>query len=130
VYVTDTHPLVWYAVGRHASLSRTALSLFNMACNDQVLIYVPGVVLWEISILVQLGKIRLHRPFEEWCGNLALRQCFDVAPLDQNVICNAHGLQFRDRVDALIVATAQCLELPLITKDHEISSTDLVEIAW
>ena len=41
-YVTDTHPLVWYAAGKHRKLSRKALRVFNAAARDEALIYVPA----------------------------------------------------------------------------------------
>jgi len=43
-YVTDTHPLVWYAAGKHRKLSRKALRVFNAAARDEALVYVPAFV--------------------------------------------------------------------------------------
>ena len=41
VYVTDTHPLVWYATDTHRRLSRKVLRTFEAAWRSEVLIYVP-----------------------------------------------------------------------------------------
>jgi hypothetical protein len=44
VYVTDTHPLVWYATNKHGKLSKKVLSAFNAASREEALIYVPSFV--------------------------------------------------------------------------------------
>ena len=35
LYVTDTHPLLWYTAGQHYKLSKTALRLFKEAEEDE-----------------------------------------------------------------------------------------------
>ena len=43
----------------------------------------------------------------------------------------ADELRFnRDPFDALIVAAAQSLDLPLITRDSEISASGVVTVVW
>jgi PIN domain nuclease of toxin-antitoxin system len=131
VYVTDTHPLVWYAVGQHGKLSLRVLNVFEMAWRDQVMIHVPPVVIWEISMLINCGKVKLRDPLGTWCQQLFKKPCFDLAPFDDDVICIAHHLQFtNDLFDGLIVATARHMDLPLITKDLNITDSGLVEIMW
>src|SRR5262249_34739448 len=101
-----------------------------MADAGQVTIWVPSVVLWEISCLIHRGKIKLRGPFEAWCHNLSQQQCFAITELNHGVVCIAHGIAFKDRVDALIVATARDMDLPLITRDTIITEANLVEIMW
>ena len=60
VYVTDTHPLVWYATNKQAKLSKKALSAFNAASRQEALIYVPSFVFWEIAMLLKVGRISLQ----------------------------------------------------------------------
>lgn len=71
LYVTDTHPLVWYATGEHRQLSRKALRAFNAASQEEALIYVPAFVLWEIAVLLKVGvllwtKITAIGPSASW----------------------------------------------------------------
>lgn len=63
VFITDTHPIVWYATNKYSSLSKKVLRAFQQADDGEVLIYVPTVVFWEIAILEKLGKIRLQDSF-------------------------------------------------------------------
>ena len=59
VFVTDTHPLVWDAAGRHSRLSKKVLRAFNAASRAEALIYVPVFVLWEVAMLEKVGRIEL-----------------------------------------------------------------------
>jgi len=130
LYVTDTHPLVWYATTQHAKLTRKVIRIFDQASRGQILIYVPAVVLWEISLLVKSGRIRLKQPFDQWTGAFIIMRGFDLAPLELEVITEAHNLFFDDPFDAAIAATARVKDLPLITKDEAITNSGIVDIEW
>lgn len=131
LYVTDTHPLVWYAADHPHKLSRKALHIFREAEAGRALVLVPALVLWEISLLVRTGKIELSQPFAEWMEMLFLQRGFDLAPLDPPVIAEALKLHFTDDpFDSAIVATALIRDLPLITKDQRIIGADLIQVAW
>jgi PIN domain nuclease of toxin-antitoxin system len=95
-------------------------------------IYIPAVVLWEVSRHEQLGVVRLNEPYEDWVDSLLAHSCFDFVPLDEMVvIMEARKHTFnRDVFDAAIVATARLKDLPLITKDQDITESGVVEIYW
>ena len=131
IYVTDTHPLVWFARGQRSKLSARVLRLFRDAEQGRALIYVPAVVLWEISILLKLSRVRLLQPFTQWAELLLAKQGFELAPLDPQVMGEAMQFSFNDDpFDAVITATAVLKDLPLITSDREIVAAKIVEIVW
>lgn len=131
VYVTDTHPLIWYTAGKHSRLSRRVLQIFDAAFAERALVVIPSPVLWEISLLAQHGHIKLREPFDQWTAALISRRGLDVAALGVDVINEAHGLAFNgDPFDRAIVATARMMDLPLITKDTAIVSANIVDTAW
>jgi PIN domain nuclease of toxin-antitoxin system len=131
IHVTDTHPLIWYVTNQHSKLSKKAHRLFDQARNGQGLIYVPTAVFWETSFLLKSARIRLHQPFEQWANSLLAIEGFDIAPLDIEVIAESLRLNFNnDPFDVAIVATARIKDLPLITKDQDITSSQVVEIEW
>ena len=68
MYVTDTHPLIWYASRTHRQLSHRALRAFEQAENGEAFILVPAPVLWEVSILDKAGHITLSKPFDHQNG--------------------------------------------------------------
>ncbi len=51
LYVTDTHPLLWYAAETYQKLSRRALRAFQQASRGEALIWVPAMAVWEAGIL-------------------------------------------------------------------------------
>jgi len=58
VFVTNTHPIVWYATGQHRRLSRKARRILEQAVAGEMAVCVPTVVLWEWSLLVRIGRIK------------------------------------------------------------------------
>jgi PIN domain nuclease of toxin-antitoxin system len=131
LFTTDTHPLIWYAEGQHARLSRAALRIFDDALDERALIYVPAVVMLEVSMLHERGRVELGDPFDLWASRLLARSGFDLVPLDLEVVTEASYLSFsHDPFDRAIVATARLKDAPLITRDRAITDAGLVEIAW
>jgi PIN domain nuclease of toxin-antitoxin system len=130
LYVTDTHPLVWYASGKHRQLSRKALRAFNAASSEDALIYVPAFVLWEVAMLLKIGRIALEEDYRDWAEHLMAHRGFDLAKFSVEVATEAYHYPFRDPFDGVIAATAKVMDLPLITKDWEIGESQLVEVYW
>lgn len=110
VYVTDTHPLIYYFTNTHRQLSRRALRVFHQAEDAEAFIYVPAVVLWEVSILEKNGEIKLNEPYEDWADALLAQPGFGCAPLDECVVAEARAYGFNlDIFDIAIVATSHVL---------------------
>ena len=131
IYVTDTHPLIWYAANQKAKLSKRALRVFEKASANQALIYVPTPALWEITLLIKAGQISLPQPFAQWAAALNSQFGFEISLLDTAVLETAMKVRINgDPFDEVIVATALALDLPLITKDAAITDSQLVEVIW
>lgn len=131
MYVTDTHPLIWYFTGKHSSLSTKVLSAFQKAENAEIVIYIPAVVFWEIALLEKRGRITLRDGFEKWSRKILSKNGFAIAHLETEIIAKSVGYYFKDDpFDNVIVATAGEFEIPLITKDVAITESNLVEIYW
>jgi len=130
VYVTDTHPLVWYATNKQAKLSKKALSAFNAASRGDALIYVPSFVFWEIATLLKIGRVSIQESFGEWAEHLIAQPGFDIAPFTVEVTSEAYAYPFGDPFDAVITATAKVMDLALITRDLNITDSRLVDVHW
>jgi len=130
VYVTDTHPLIWYATNKQAKLSKKALSAFSAAARGDALIYVPGFVFWEIALLLKIGRVSLQESYGDWAEHLVAQPGFDIAPFTVEVTSEANTYPFADPFDAVITATAKVMDLALITKDQDITDSRLVDIHW
>ena len=57
--VTDTHPLLFHAAGS-GRLGTRAAALFERCERGDAIVYVPAAVLWETSLLVRVGRVRLR----------------------------------------------------------------------
>ena len=130
VYVTDTHPLVWYATGKHRQLSPKVLRAFHAASSAEVLIYVPVFVLWEIAMLLKVGRIALQEPYGDWAEHLLAQSGFAMAAVDGRMLAEAYYYPFPDPFDSVITATAKVMDLPLMTHDAEINASQLADIYW
>jgi len=130
VYVTDTHPLVWYATGRHRQLSHKALRAFRAASGAEALIYVPVFVLWEIAMLLKVGRIALQEPYGDWAEHLLAQPGFTLASVDVRMLAEVYYYPFPDPFDSVITATAKVMDLPLMTSDAEINASRLADVYW
>ncbi len=131
MYVTDTHPLIYFFGSNRRQLSARAVRLFEEAEQSEAFILIPAPVIWEVSMLEQAGHIKLNRPFAEWLNDLLQNPCFDCVPLDAAIITEARSYRFNNDIfDKVIVATAVLQDLPLITRDVAITNSGLVEVLW
>lgn len=131
VFVTDTHPLLWFTLNKQRELSPKALAAFQSAADGNGFIYVPAVVLWETAILERKGRIKLAGGFLRWTETIFKNSGFGIAPLEPSAIDLAVAYNFNnDPFDNAVAAVAADLSLPLITKDAAITASNLVEIYW
>lgn len=131
MFVTDTHPLVWFATGKLSKLSDKVLTVFRRADRKETAIYIPTVVLLECAALENDGEIQFIGGFEKWSQALFKNPCFIIDEMTLSIISRSVGFTFnKDRFDRIVVASAVERDLPLITKDSKIIESKLVEIYW
>lgn len=128
--VTDTHALLFHAAGGRG-LGRKAAAVFQAAEEHRALVYVPMAVMWEAMLLARAGKVNLRRTARGFFDDLFTNAAFQPFDLTREQVVAADELRFnRDPFDALIVAAARELELPLLTRDVEIQNSGAVKVIW
>jgi PIN domain nuclease of toxin-antitoxin system len=131
VAVTDSHALIWYAMGPSRRLGRRARALFARAEAGQATIFVPTLVLVEIGEAVRRGLLTCDGGFARWSERLLGSGHFPAADLTAEVVLEAEGLYtIPERGDRLIAATAAHLDVPLITRDPAIARVPSVKTIW
>lgn len=131
MFVTDTHPLIWYSTGKNSQLSKKVLTEFEKAENGETLTYIPAVTFWEIALLEKLGRIKLNQRFDYWADSVLSKNGFENVNLEPSIIAKSVSYNFNDDpFDKVIVACAAQLEIPLITKDFAITNSNIIEIFW
>ncbi len=112
--VIDSHALLWYLSG-NAKLSTNAKHTIEKATS----VVIPSIVVMEILYILEKNKFTYK--FLELLTELKTRS-YRVYPLDLNIVVQTlfvdGSLEMHDRI---IIATAQMLDAPLITKDRQIT---------
>lgn len=131
VFVTDTHALIWYAMGPGRRLGRRAREAFERAERRQATIYVPVLALVEIAEAIRRGGVRCEPGFRRWSERLLAAGGFFAADLTPAIVLEAEGLYgISERGDRLIAATAASFGCPLITSDADIGHAGGIATIW
>jgi PIN domain nuclease of toxin-antitoxin system len=129
--VTDTHALIWAVLGQHKRLGKRARRVFERADSGEAAIYIPTHVLVELGEACGRGIVTLQLPFEEWARAAFASGQYHAADLTADIVFAAQRLHaIPERGDRLIAATAAVLDLPLITRDPQITAAAGVECIW
>jgi len=128
--VTDTHALIFHAAGG-GKLGPKARAHFEACERRQAILYIPAVVMWEVILLARAVRINLRRPARAFFDDLFSNPAYQPLDITREHVMIADELRFtRDPFDALIVAVARDLSLPLITRDGPIRESGSVKVIW
>jgi PIN domain nuclease of toxin-antitoxin system len=128
--VADTHALLFHAAGGRG-LGPKAAAVFNRCERQQALVYVPAIVMWEVSLLARVSRVNLRRTVRGFFDDLFSNPSYQPFDMTMEQIFIGDELRFsRDPFDILICAAAQALDLPLITRDADIRKAGVVNVIW
>ena len=128
--VTDTHPLIFHAAGG-GRLGPRAAAFFDRCERRESILYVPSAVIWECSLLARVSRINLRRSTRAFFDDLFSNPAYQPLDLTPEQVFDADERRFsRDPFDALVVATAQHLGLPLVTRDADVRESGTVRVIW
>ena len=128
--VADTHAILFHAAGGRG-LGPKAASMFERCERQQAVIYVPAIVMWEVSLLARVSRVNLRRTVRGFFDDLFSNPSYQPFDMTTEQICIGDELRFsRDPFDLLICAAAQSLDLPLLTRDADIRSAGVVRVIW
>lgn len=119
----DTHIWLWSLRDQNRLGNRTRHELRNPE-NE---LWLSPISIWEALTLHEKGRVRLQGDLDEWVAQATAP--FREAPLTHEIAAVARRLSLpqRDPADRFLGATAQVLDLTLVTAD--ISLLGLGEIA-
>jgi len=116
----DTHVWVWWVHG-DKRLSPSAQALLGE--HEAAGLGVSIITCWEVAKLVEVGRLDLPDPVEQWL-QLALGypgvRLLQLSPRIVVESTQLPGAFHRDPADQLIVATARVYEMPLVTGDRKL----------
>lgn len=117
----DTHVWVWWMLGDPRLSAREREALDELPSGSR-----PGlcdISLWEVALLIQLGRLRLDDDLEDWLRIAASPAAVELLPITPAAVAEMTRLPasfHQDPADRLIVATARVRGLPLATHDSRI----------
>jgi PIN domain nuclease of toxin-antitoxin system len=128
--VCDTHALVFFAAGSKR-LGKRAARVFAAAEARAAIVYVPVAVLWECALLARTGRVDLGGSVRAFADRLFSNPAYQPVELTAEQVCLAEERRPNaDPFDALVCAAAQQLDLPLLTRDADITASGLVRVVW
>jgi PIN domain nuclease of toxin-antitoxin system len=125
----DTHVWVWWMLGDSRLSARNRKALDDLPSGSR-----PGlcdISLWEVALLVQLGRLRLDDDLEDWLRIAASPATVEMLPITSGVVAEMNRLPatfHQDPADRLIVATARAAGLPLATHDARLRRSRLTPL--
>ena len=120
--VLDTHILIWWTSG-DSSLSESAKSRIEAAIKGNEQILVSAITAWEISMLVNKGRLNLAMDVDSWIKTVSEIEGVSFIPVDNKVAIESTRLPgefHKDPADRMIVALARVLSASLVTADDKI----------
>ena len=125
----DTHAWLWWLDGSPRVSARERRVLDALPPGQRP--YLCAISLWEMALLVELGRVALRQAFDVWVDTAASRETvhlLDVSVAIAKELARLPKNFHRDPADRLIVATARAMDLPVLTADTAIRRSKLVRL--
>jgi PIN domain nuclease of toxin-antitoxin system len=112
----DTHVLIW--IGDKTAIASQVQRAIDEAYRSDA-VYVSAISAWEITRLAVRDRIRITSRPDAWFNRLVEITGFATLPLTAECAVAAALLPdlHRDPADRFLIATAQLLDLTLVTRD-------------
>ena len=130
--VLDTPALLWW-ISNPERIPPKARRQLDRALADNSTIAASCISSWEISMLVQRGRLELTIPVDAWIAHAEELPWMQFVPVDNRVALRStqlEGFPHRDPADRLIVATTLMLNGTLVTADERLRSWKPVRTIW
>ena len=125
--ILDTHAWIWWVQADPRLDRRTVDALDALPPDDRPVLC--DISLWEVAMLVALGRLTLGESLETWLDAAADPRTVRTQPVTPAIAAEVARLPetfHRDPADRLIVASCRALGHPLVTRDRAIAGARLV----
>lgn len=129
--VIDTHIWVWF-IDSPTNLSEKALTTIE-DIRSQSKVVISCISTWELFILEKKKRLKLKIPVHLWVKKCEKLSFLNFVPVNNDIAQLAVNLPdtlHQDPADRIIIATANYLGIPLITKDKKIQDYNGIKTIW
>jgi PIN domain nuclease of toxin-antitoxin system len=124
----DTHIWLWSLLEPGRLGHRVKRELADPASE----LWLSPISVWELSVLLRRGRVRLEYGFHEWVETALDRAPLREAPVTNDVAMATYDIDLphRDPADRFLAATAAVFDLTLVTGDERlIQATGIATLA-
>ncbi len=126
----DTHAWIWWVNGgpELPESLRRRIEAARVEGN----LWVSSISAWEVTLLVQRGRLELRGSAREWIARCEGLSGLRFLPVDNAVAVRSVELAglHADPADRFIAASAEQLSATLVTKDERLSAWGGVPTVW
>jgi PIN domain nuclease of toxin-antitoxin system len=127
IALLDTHILLWwFEQPKRLSLPQRRILARANAAHP---LGVSDTTLWEVALLVEVGRVRLALPIDQWLSRATAAPRVELCATTPEIARELASLATTrgwDPADRLLVATARVFGVPLVTSDARILESGLV----
>jgi PIN domain nuclease of toxin-antitoxin system len=122
-FLLDTHTLIWWPQDEGPKLSNEQSRSLSELERDSEPAAISAITLWEIAMLRERGRLGSMKSLAELLRQVESHPLVTVIPLNGSIAAESvrWGEGFHsDPTDQIVVATARCHDLTLVTADARI----------
>ncbi|MCI5162656.1 MAG: type II toxin-antitoxin system VapC family toxin [Candidatus Electrothrix sp. AX5] len=123
----DTHAFIWW----DSNISRLSPEALQLCQNQENIILLSTVSIWEMQIKHQLGKLKLNLPLNDIVEAQQKTNGIEILPvIPPHVFAlDSLPLHHKDPFDRLLIAQANVEEAVLLSCDSAVQQYP-VEVVW
>lgn len=136
-YVMDTLTLVWLKTNKKDKFPQKVIDIVERVEKGDDFLCIPAIIVWELFVLYSEGLFSIgdkYFKFRDWVQDEILNNpniiFLDGGNLDDIFIASELELGKTDLIASLTAAAAIRMGMPLITKNPEITGTNICKVIW
>jgi PIN domain nuclease of toxin-antitoxin system len=129
-FLLDTHIVIWWLFGETQRLSKQQSRVLASLEQSAEPAAISAITLWELAMLRERGRVRVKKSLDDLLGDIDSHSLIRILPLSCAIAAESVRLGdfHRDPADQIIVATARCHDLTLVTADDRIRGWGKVRV--
>jgi len=126
-YLADTVALVRH-FSKNGQIGKRAKQILKDADLGDHIIYISIISMVEVMYLTDANRIPLN--FGDIKKKILNSDNYRIIDLTMEIVEIARTIEGLELHDRLIVATGKYLNIPILTTDHSIENSGIIEVIW